>query len=86
MNKQTNCPLCGNAGAKEIPVSGQDKYEIRCDTCTIYHLTSGQDTGFINLPKRNRLKLSAHAREHYEKTKTPVHFDYVDNFKHLFKN
>jgi phage FluMu protein Com len=81
--KTVNCPLCGKAGAKEQHIPGQDKYEIKCDVCTVYHLTQVQDEAFISLPEQKRLALSAHVREQYEKTGLPVHLDWLENFRHI---
>ena len=80
MPKKIECILC-ESDAEEYSISGQDKYEIRCETCTIYYLTSLQDEGFLSLSQEDRLALSAFVREQYQKTKTPVHLDYVENFQ-----
>ena len=83
MDIQRKCPLCGDPSAKERSVPKQDKYEVECNTCTLYHLTLEQDKGFIDLPKEDRMALSAYVREQYEKTKIPVHLDWVENFKKI---
>jgi len=80
MLEKYKCILC-ESEAEEHSVSGQDKYEIRCDICTIYYLTSVQDEGFLSLPKEDRLALSAFVRKQHEETKIPVHLDYVENFR-----
>jgi hypothetical protein len=83
MLKQRTCPLCENISAWELPVPGQDKYEIKCGTCIAYYLTDGPDKGFINLPKEDRMLLSAYVREQYEKNKMPVHLDQIENFRDI---
>ena len=77
------CPLCENENAWEWPVSGQDKYEIRCDICTIFQLTAGPDKGFLALSKEDRKALSAYVREQFEKTGKAVHLDWVENFRDI---
>ena len=75
------CPLCDNPSATQRTVKKHDKYEIECNTCAFYHLTTVQDKGFIDLPKEDRMALSAYVREQYKKKKIPVHLDWVENFK-----
>ena len=83
MIKQRTCPLCENTSAWEFHLSGQDSYEIRCDICTVYHLTDGPDKGFIFLPKEDRMLLSVYVREQYQKEKIPVHLDQIENFRDI---
>lgn len=80
MGKMITCPLCEKKDAWEWPVSGQDKYEIRCDKCTIFQLTAGQDQEFIDLPKEDREALSDYVRERFGKTKVATHLDSVEKF------
>jgi hypothetical protein len=79
MWNKTKCILCENE-ALEHAIRGEDKYEVRCNTCRVFFLTRVQDIAFSNLPIEFRSKLSAYVRDQFTLTGVPVHLDWVENF------
>lgn len=81
---KTKCILCGN-DTWEYPVSGQDKYEIRCEVCSPFQLTQvdNSDKSFESLPEEMRKKLSIYVKTKFESTHEPVFLDDVSKFMEI---
>ena len=85
MAVRIRCVLCGNL-AWEYPKGAHNRYELKCDTCSVYQLASGLERGLRCLPDDDRLALSVYVREQYGKTGKPVLLDTLMNFRTIIEH